>query len=126
MGRMLLIILVLVASVATTAQEKAVLSTPIAQPTITEMEIAHVVLGRYPFWRMEIAIRDNTGRIRVIDEHTGEVSVENPNGADMLVKAINKANGNPAAGGKTIECRALEHLRDEGKIATVGCSGTPQ
>lgn len=98
------------------AQEKATYTAPVTANR-TEGEIYQVILARKPDWRVQITFVDNLGN-EVTDNHSGITG-----GADVLVKALNKANLST----KSLECRALEHLRDEGKIpAFVACSGTPQ
>lgn len=106
------------------AQEKATLTDPVTQPTITEYSIREVRLGRDP-WLAWIYYVDNTGKMQ-LDAHSGIVTAENPDGADVMVKALNKANLNPATGGKTLECRAIEHLVAHGKIPAATCTGSPQ
>lgn len=120
------------------AQERAVLTAPVARPAIASIEVMEVRVARLPDWSIVIIYTDNAGT-RQVDQHNGvfvapvadnpatpevnEFVEGNPNGADVLVKAFNKAN----FGAKSLECRALEHLRDEGKIAAfTACSGRPQ
>lgn len=101
---------------AADAQEKATLSTPVAL-SVTDYTIGTVILSRVPDWRLQITYYDNQGK-EFADNHAGVTG-----GADVLIKALNKANLST----KSLECRALEHLRDEGKIgAFVACAGSPQ
>lgn len=119
-------------------QQKAVLTTPEARPAKSEVEIMWVAVGRLPQWRLTIAYIDNTGT-PALDEHNGvfvaptaddpatlnvnEASPGNPTGADIYVKALNKANNST----KPLECRALEHLRDVHQLLQfTSCTGSPQ
>lgn len=114
--RVLFLMLALV-SVPIVAQEKATLTTPVSQTSIVDYEIQKVEIGRKPDWHLRVFYVDNRG-VEQIDNHFGVAG-----GADVLVKALNKANLST----KSLECRALEHLRDEGKIgAFPSCSGSPQ
>jgi hypothetical protein len=118
------------------AQEKGSYVTPQARAAITDIEITEVRIGRIP-WMLAIHYRDSAGTT-MIDYHRGvfiepiaddpgtpnvnEANPGNPRGADVLVKALNKANLST----KSLECRAVEHLVSEGLIPAASCSGAPQ
>ena len=111
------------------AQEKGTFPAPQAQPAINDIEVIEVRIARpttaYPArpWELRIEYADNTGKLQV-DYHLGIFhALNNPNGADVLAKQLNKANLSV----KSLECRAIEHLASEGKIpAGTTCTGTPQ
>lgn len=115
----------ILALVTVTAQEKATFTTPVTVSK-TFVEVERTDIQRLPDWGLRIYYRDSAG-VSQVDEHSGVFdAVTNPNGADVLVKALNKANLNPATGGKTMDRRALEHLVAEGKIPAASITGTPQ
>lgn len=124
----LLLILCLVA-----IQEKATLNTPINLGTVIDYQVTDVAISRPKTignlsgnWALRISYSDNQNR-SYFDEHVGIFdTILNPNGADIMVKALNKANLNPAAGGKTLNCRAIEHLQSEGKIPASTNSCIPE
>jgi hypothetical protein len=119
---------VLLASFSTAAQQKLVFTTPIAGPTVTEAAIDGVEIHRAPQWVLVIHYQDSAG-VAKRDRHQGVFhAVTNPNGADVLVKALNKAN----LATKALEQRAIEHLQDaaaHGGVALLPAgtvTGSPQ
>lgn len=125
MNRFILVILfAFVVAGVVPAQEKVTLTTP-QTVSITDFEIMRVDMQRLPSWGLRIYYRDTTNSKEFVDEHSEA-------DAETLVKALNKANLNPAAGGKTLERRALEHLQSaaaHGGVAKIGpgsVTGSPQ
>lgn len=114
-------------------QEKITLTTAINPPNVLEFQIIEVRLATPKTigtnageWSLVVIYVDNNDRTYV-DKHEGVFNATtNPNGADVLVIALNKANLNPATGGKSLNRRALEHLQGEGKIPAGSVVGTPQ
>ncbi len=135
-----LILVALTASLV--AQEKATFTSP-ATTSVTFVEIQRIDVQRKPDFALRIYYTDSTGK-EMLDDHNGlfvaaiaavpdnpaTVGVDesvpanpgNPNGADVLVKSLNKANLTL----KSLERRALEHLVSEGKIPASSITGTPQ
>lgn len=97
--------------------QKAILNTPTQAAAVTEYQIASVVMQRLPDWQLSIAWRDSAGKEHC-HSHSGVYhAVTNPNGADVLVKALNKANLST----KSLEQRAIEHM----DTCTTGVGSTP-
>ena len=109
-------------------QEKATLNTPVNLGNITEYEVNTVTMTRPRTlssggdWSLNIVYNDNKGNL-FTDHHQGIFhAVTNPNGADVLVKQLNKVNLSV----KSLNCRAIEHLQGENKIAASSNSCTPE
>lgn len=109
-------------------QEKATLTTPIAQPSIVDVQISRITIARLPTWELTIDYIDNLGKTQV-DSHQGVFNATlNPNGADVLVKALNKANLSTSS----LEKRAITHLQDAAahdgiaKVPPGAVTGSPQ
>lgn len=118
--RMLLIGCLTLYTITLAAQEKVVLTTPVPS-TVTEYEVVELRILKIPEWRLVITVRDNRGNV-VVDRHIGIVSAQNPEGADVLIKALNKANLTVSS----LEKRILEHMVTEGKLPAGTVTGTPQ
>lgn len=111
----------------TIIQEKATLTVPVALGSRSEYQVTGVSLNRPKTigtpsgeWSLNIIYYDNKDQVYT-DYHVGVFhAVNNPNGADVLVKQLNKAN----LSSNSLNCRALNHLITEGKIAgsTVDCT----
>jgi len=121
---LLLLSLLLATPTLIPAQEKITLTTP-QTISVTDFEIMRVDLQRLPSWGVRVYYRNTTDQTELMDEHTGA-------DAQTLVTTLNKANLNPATGGKTLERRALEHLQSaaaHGGVAKIGpgsVTGSPQ
>lgn len=110
-------------------QERATLNTPVSQGNLTDYQVTDVsitiprTIGTASgTWSLHITYCDNKDKVYT-DFHEGIFNAStNPNGADVLVKALNKADLTV----KSLNRRALEHLISEGKIPASVINGTPQ
>lgn len=109
-------------------QERATLTTPVVLGSVTDYQVTGVYINTPKTigtpsgdWVLNISYTDNKDN-NLTDNHVGVVSATNPNGADVLVKALNKADLSI----KSLNRRALEHLVSEGKIPASAINGTPQ
>jgi hypothetical protein len=104
--------------------ESVNLTTPIVTTTtVTSVQILSVFIQRKMFawdWQLTIRYMDNMGNM-AIDDHVGAVGPLNPNGADLLVTALNTSNLSV----KSLERLALEHLIGEGKLPASTFTGSP-
>jgi hypothetical protein len=104
--------------------ESVTLTTPIVTTTtVSGYSILSVSIQRAMFaydWQLIIRYMDSMGNMAV-DQHDGVVGPLNPNGADVLVKSLNKANLSTVS----LEHRALAHLISEGKIPASSYAGAP-
>jgi hypothetical protein len=100
--------------------------------TITEYRVTAFWQERYPEWRFRITFQDSNGKVYT-DEHFGLTSmpdpnggppINNPNGADTFLKAINTANFSPP--NTSLMNRLLKHLETHGKIPPITVTGTPE
>lgn len=116
MRRLLLVLLLTTVTVGLFAQtpDKAVLATPeVSTSQRTDYRVFRVVVQRQVQgrdWLFEIHYMDNLGN-EYSDAHYG-VDADGVHNAEFYVKAFNTLN----FAARSLECRALDHLKGEGKI----------
>lgn len=112
-------------------QETAVPKTPVPS-TITSYKIISFSQEREPDWRFTITYMDNNGKIYQ-DLHYGLTSrpnpaggppINNPEGADTLLKQMNTMNFSGA--NPSLIKRLFQHLEAHGKIPPMTVTGVPE
>jgi hypothetical protein len=118
-----LVIVLLLVPTAAFSQETAVPDTPVPT-TITSYRVTGFSLEREPEWRFVIVYKDNNNK-EYRDDHHGPSTVSgvnNPEGADELIRALNTANLST----NSLMKRLLQHLVQHGKIPPSTVQGAPE